>query len=194
MQFGYIVIFGWSDPLIAVLAISFMQIDINANLSKLLFAVRRPINRTSNGIGIWYYIMEFYCIIAVLTNTCFLIMHAYKNDKTFFPEFSVPTKIGAAIVAEHLAVFLKTLIHMGISNVPESIKRHRAKENLLLLETANAAFTSSSWPEPIFFFTNQVYSHSSVSKCDGVGISCQTTLQVTTLLNRSFDSSSELKK
>jgi anoctamin-8 len=143
MQFGYVFIFGWSFPLAAVLAFANNMVELRSDMAKLCTAIQRPVRRSSNGIGIWAFILEFYAIVAVLTNTAFLIMHSWTHHDSFFPQYSIPFKICSIIIAEHCWFFLKALIYILIEDVPGNIRTLRAKERFLLQGMSNQVFLAT---------------------------------------------------
>nr|XP_032837247.1 anoctamin-4-like isoform X1 [Petromyzon marinus] len=68
LQFGFVTIFVAAFPLAPLLALTNNLLEIRIDAWKLCASWRRPVARRARDIGIWFGILEFIGVVAVITN------------------------------------------------------------------------------------------------------------------------------
>jgi hypothetical protein len=158
IQYGYLTIFASSFPLAPLLAFVNNVIEIRTDAFKLLTAHPRPAYKGAQSIGMWYSILEFLGIVAVVTN-CALIGLTYigiyaasggdtqcnpfatldkegkpaigydcENDDRSNPAFIT---LAVIIIIEHVVMGLKFLISYMVPDIPSMVKKRIALEDYI---------------------------------------------------------------
>eukprot|EP01118_Nematostelium_gracile_P007789 TRINITY_DN2553_c0_g1_i3.p1 TRINITY_DN2553_c0_g1~~TRINITY_DN2553_c0_g1_i3.p1 ORF type:complete len:614 (+),score=155.14 TRINITY_DN2553_c0_g1_i3:501-2342(+) len=157
IQYGYLTIFASSFPLAPLLALINNVIEIRTDAFKLLTAHPRPPYKGAASIGMWFKILEFLGLVAVVTN-CALIGLTYigiyeavggdincalrsdgsydcNNPHKMDPSF---VTLGIVLIIEHVVIGLKFFIAWLVPDVPVFIKEKMALEDYIEKATLRA--------------------------------------------------------
>eukprot|EP01117_Protostelium_nocturnum_P016846 TRINITY_DN6748_c0_g1_i1.p1 TRINITY_DN6748_c0_g1~~TRINITY_DN6748_c0_g1_i1.p1 ORF type:complete len:641 (+),score=171.42 TRINITY_DN6748_c0_g1_i1:268-2190(+) len=127
IQFGYVVIFGAAFPLAPLIALFNNLINLKVYPLQMLLLNNRPNRRGANDIGVWYWILEFLGIVAVITNCALLgFTHPIIYDYVGGNAFKV---LGIIVIMEHIIILIKILVEMWIPDTPHKIRVEAIKQD-----------------------------------------------------------------
>uniref|UniRef100_A0A6A7G539 Anoctamin n=1 Tax=Hirondellea gigas TaxID=1518452 RepID=A0A6A7G539_9CRUS len=150
IQFGYVTLFFVAFPLVSIFAIANNCIEVLLDSRKFLRLCRRPEPRGVYSIGTWYAILQILAVIAVVTNVAVVTFTSgqLRDFSGFHGEnvnqngYSPNTNVWIFVVSEHFLLLFKFCIQYFISDEPESVKNHRARQEYLLQVLVNRVDTT----------------------------------------------------
>jgi hypothetical protein len=132
IQFGYIYMFGWAVPLVALFSYVNNIVEVRSDMFKLTKTLQRPLQKDSANIGPWHDVLNFLSIAGIVTNMSYLLI-VYCQDGTdqqssFLGNLPMINRIGWIIAAEHFILAIKSLCSRLIPSVPQEIRDFKARE------------------------------------------------------------------
>lgn len=155
IQIGYVSFFSLAFPLAPLLALVNNLVVLRTDAFKLCHAKQRPIARKASGIGIWFQVLQFMSVVAVLTN-CLHIAFTTTQIESLFPGISLTAKVWVVFALEHLLLALKVWLMFVIPSMPARVKANVQREREHVKQESARAMAQRM----------QVSSHESLSSSD----------------------------
>lgn len=127
IQIGYVSFFSLAFPLAPLLALANNLVVLRTDAFKLCHAKQRPIAHKASGIGIWFQVLQFMSVVAVLTN-CLHIAFTTTQIESLFPGISLTAKVWVVFALEHLLLALKVWLMFVIPSMPAQVKANVQRE------------------------------------------------------------------
>lgn len=135
IQFGFVALFCAAFPLAPLTAFVNNVLEIRLDARKFV-VVRRFFAQQASGIGVWFSILQFLSVVAVVTNTLIIVAvmrdQAAENRSKLVSAFPGLTDVGAVwvfIVFEHLLVLLKMVLRFALDDEASRVKEDRFREH-----------------------------------------------------------------
>lgn len=81
LQFGFITIFVAACPLAPLFALLNNWVEIRLDAQKFVCEYRRPVAERTQGIGIWFHILEVITHFAVISNVSYTGVHGKQSTE-----------------------------------------------------------------------------------------------------------------
>ena len=132
IQFGYVTFFSWAFPLAPLCALINNLIEMRTDAYKLCYATQRPIASKSGGIGVWYNVLVFMALLAVLTNSAHLALTS-RQFASYFPAMTDSERMLMVFLVEHAVLGLRLLLPWAVPELPRPVR------NRLIRDAVSAA-------------------------------------------------------
>jgi hypothetical protein len=132
IQFGYVTFFSWAFPLAPLCALLNNVVEMRADAHKLCHTCQRPVASKAGGIGVWYHVLVFMALLAVLTNTAHLAL-ASRQFAAYFPHLTEGERLLVVFVVEHLVLGLRLALPWAVDELPRPVR------NRLIRDAVSAA-------------------------------------------------------
>ena len=116
LQYGFVVIFGASFPLITILALIEIFIEIRIDAIKLCTLVRRPEPVKAEDIGIWKKIIFFITLFGIFSNSGIIII-----TSGLLAEYEIGDKFTIFIIFEHIILLVVVVLRYLIPDTPDIV-------------------------------------------------------------------------
>ena len=129
LQYGFVVIFGASFPLITLLALIEIFIEIRIDAIKLCTLLRRPEPVKTEDIGIWKKIILFITLFGIFSNAGIIIITSELLD-----EYEIRDKFTIFVIFEHIILLLVVGLRYLIPDTPEVVIKGSLWAKRILVE------------------------------------------------------------
>lgn len=163
IQFGYVALFGVSNPIIAVLAFLEITLEIRVDAWKICHLTKRPDPHRSNSLGVWKPIIVTVAYVGSITNSAIIVF-----TSKLFTEYSMSDKMILFIVIEHALLGVMYLVSSYVNDVPTQVSnglvwsKRKIDGKFLSWKTeedAQAEYTSSKGGEAFFIQQSDFHHH-----------------------------------
>ena len=133
IQFGYVTFFSMAFPLAPLCALLNNVIEIRTDAYKLCHNTQRPVARKASGIGVWFKVLEFMSLIAVLTNLAHI---GFTSDQFshYFPSITNAEKIFIIFCFEHIILGLEWVINATVPSSPAWVRKSILRDEYIRRE------------------------------------------------------------
>lgn len=137
LQYGFVTFFSAAFPAGPLIALINNVYEIRGDASKLLDQHQRPQSVTSPNIGTWLSVLEGMSVLAIMTNALLLafsqdtvtqFINTILGNENLNDEVSPSLLFIAAVLIEHVVIFLKFLLTVLIPDMSNALKIQIAKE------------------------------------------------------------------
>ena len=118
--YGYTTMFISAFPLAACLSLMNSVVEMRIVAWQLCYVYRRPMPRGAQNMGIWYNIMEFMTLVAVVVNAGLI---AFTGNTTYEPVVRVWIFVGISVLVLGAKFLVAAIIPDVPSNVAIQLKR-----------------------------------------------------------------------
>ena len=138
IQFGYVTFFSWAFPLAPLCALLNNVVEMRTDAYKLCYTSQRPIAAKAGGIGVWYNVMVFMALLAVLTNSAHLALTS-SQFKAYFPGMSDGERMLMVFLVEHAVLGLRLLLPWVVPELPRPVRNRLVRDAVSAARLAAAA-------------------------------------------------------
>lgn len=138
IQFGYVTFFSWSFPLAPLCALVNNVIEMRSDAFKLCYTCQRPIASKAGGIGVWYNVLVFMALLAVLTNAAHLALTS-RVFAGYFPSLSDSERMLVVFLVEHAVLGLRLLMPWAVPELPRPVRNRLVRDAVSAARLAAAA-------------------------------------------------------
>ena len=118
--YGYTTLFISAFPLAACLSLMNSIVEMRIVAWQLCYVYRRPMPRGAQNMGIWYNIMEFMTLVAVVVNAGLI---AFTGNTNYEPVIRVWIFVGISVLVLGVKFFVAAIIPDVPSDVAIQLKR-----------------------------------------------------------------------
>ena len=129
LQYGFVVIFGASFPLIPIFALLEIYIEIRIDAIKLCKFLRRPEPVKTEDIGIWKKIILFITLFGVFSNSGIIIITTNLLDN-----YQWQDKFTIFIIFEHILLLVIVILRYLIPDTPEIVLKGTSWAKRILVD------------------------------------------------------------
>jgi len=131
IQYGYVLLFGVSEPLVIVMALVNIVMEIRVDAFKLCYLLRRPNPSVSESLGIWDDILRVLSGLGVITNVGIIIFttnfleidtSAIVTNETVATVIVVSIRMFFFVAIEHIMFVAKALISTYVPDRSERVE------------------------------------------------------------------------
>ena len=130
VEYGYVVLFSASFPIVPVLAVIEILLEIRVDAWKLCSLTRRPFPDQAEDIGVWFYIIQTVSFIGAITNAGLIVFTA-----RIFHGVGIQGQWLVFMGIEHLLLLCKFLISIAVPDQPTVVKKGLAWSQRIMEET-----------------------------------------------------------
>mmetsp|Transcript_104156 Transcript_104156/g.184977 ORF Transcript_104156/g.184977 Transcript_104156/m.184977 type:complete len:805 (+) Transcript_104156:63-2477(+) len=141
IAYSIVVCFGIVSPVMAIIAVAAFCFSYRLRIYRLIFVARRPLPRSTAGLGIWASIFDYINIFAVLCNVGLACAFFYPGRS-----YTAGTQVLAFVVGEHGLIALKMLVDFLIPDDPKDVENIGHYNRFVLCHVQQDA--GSMIPEP----------------------------------------------
>ena len=147
ITFGFFSMFAAAFPISGLVALVSNLFEIRIDAFKFCNLMQRPRYHGAKTIGIFYPILQFVGLAAVITNS--LIIGVVSDQLNTVYELDETSRIWAIVAAEHLILLAKIIIMWAIPDIPEGVRKgiaiQRFHQRILLDHADGSDVVRGEW-------------------------------------------------
>lgn len=132
LQFGYVVLFCVSFPMIPFVAFVSNYIEIRVDAWKIGTQSRRPMPEGAEDIGTWQDVMNIMTVLSIIMNGGIIFFASDYLEVLYGQSIELKWKVMIFTVTEHVALIIKYIIEIAINDVPMEVTTQIERQNLII--------------------------------------------------------------
>ncbi|CAN9499430.1 unnamed protein product [Ophioblennius macclurei] len=125
VQFGYLSLFSCVFPLTAVLLLLNNLTEIRSDAYKICKLFRKPFDPPVANMGVWQIAFEVLSFVSVVSNCWLLLLSPQLKKMSEEGGISSTNLLLAAVLVEHVLIFIKVIMSVVIPDEPDWIRKKR---------------------------------------------------------------------